>query len=232
MNHSAKSNNCATRVASLLGLLLAGGALGPLVAQGSEYSPGYIYDMRGMVARDAEGNCRRTSAWTPSNAIEVCDPGVVAERAQEQPIRPAKARVTGVSAQVDVTALLAGEAFEFNSAKLSEAGKQLLAGAVGSHADDYIHRINVEGYTDKIGSPDYNLQLSQQRADAVKAELDDASRRSPRAQRDPAVLFLVLLGFLFDWRAICQRPYGLPLAAAALAAATGRASELEAFINQ
>jgi len=193
MNHSPKSNGCAMRVASLLGLLLSGSALVPLVAQGSEYSPGYIYDMRGMVARDANGNCRRTSAWAPSNAIEACDPEVVAERSQDQPIRPAKARVTGVTAQVDVTALLAGEAFSFDSAKLSEGGKQQLAEAVGSHADDYIHRINVEGYTDQIGNPQYNLKLSQQRADAVKAELvalgipEERIRTSAMGSADPIV---------------------------------------------
>jgi OOP family OmpA-OmpF porin len=127
--------------------------------------------MYGTVARDANGNCRRTSQWSPANAIEACDPEVVAERSQDKPIRPAMARVTGVTAQVDVTALLAGEAFAFDSAVLSDAGKQLLAEAVGSHADDYIHRVNVEGYTDKIGNPQYNLKLSQQRAEAVKTQL-------------------------------------------------------------
>ncbi|MGD2076600.1 MAG: OmpA family protein [Gammaproteobacteria bacterium] len=162
---------CAGGKTLLLGLLLAGGGLAPLASPATEYSPGYIYDMRGMVARDADGNCRRTSQWSPSNAIEACDPEVVAERSQDKPIRPAEARVTGVTAEVDVTALLAGEAFSFNSAELSEAGKHLLAEAVGSHADDYIHRVNVEGYTDDIGNPQYNLKLSQQRADAVKSQL-------------------------------------------------------------
>lgn len=187
------NKRCNNRVMPLLGLLLAGGVTSPLVSHATEYSPGYIYDMRGMVARDANGNCRRTAQWSPSNAIEACDPEVVAERSQDQPIRPEMARVTGVTAQVDVTALLAGEAFGFDSAELSEAGKQQLAEAVGLHADDYIHRVNVEGYTDQIGSPQYNLKLSQQRADAVKAELvargipAERIRTSAMGSADPVV---------------------------------------------
>jgi OOP family OmpA-OmpF porin len=193
MRNGPTSNSCYSRVKSLMGLLLAGSVLGPIVLHANEYSPGYIYDMRGMVARDANGNCRRTAQWSPSNAIEACDPEVVAERSQNQPIRPEMARVTGVTAQVDVTALLAGEAFSFDSAELSEAGKQQLAEAVGMHADDYIHRVNVEGYTDQIGNPRYNLKLSQQRADAVKAELvargipEERIRTSAMGSADPIV---------------------------------------------
>lgn len=181
------------RVTPLLGLLLAGSALGPLSSQAAEFSPGYVYDMRGMVVRDAEGNCKRTSKWAPANAIEACDPEVVAERSQDTPIRPGKARVTGVTAEVDVTTLHAGEAFEFDSAELSEAGKQTLAAAVSGHSDDYIHRINIVGHTDNIGSADYNLNLSQQRADAVKAGLvaqgipAERIRTSARGSADPIV---------------------------------------------
>ncbi len=193
MKNATTRKGCVSHVKPLLGLLLAGSTLAPLVAQSAEYSPGYIYDMRGIVARDANGNCMRTSKWAPSDAIEACDPDVVAERSTNVPVRPAKARVTGVVAQVDVTALQAGEAFEFDSAKLSQAGKQQLAQAVGAHRDDYIHRINVVGHTDRIGNPQYNLKLSQERADAIKAELvaqgipRERIRTSARGAADPIV---------------------------------------------
>jgi OOP family OmpA-OmpF porin len=178
---------------TLLGLVLAGSAIGPLAVHAAEFSAGYIYDMRGMVVRDADGSCKRTSKWAPANAIEACDPDVVAERGANTPIRPAKARVTGVTAEVDVTTLHAGEAFEFNSADLSEAGKQTLSSAIAGHGDDYIHRVNVVGHTDQIGSAEYNLNLSQRRADAVKAELvaqgvpQERIRTSARGSADPIV---------------------------------------------
>jgi outer membrane protein OmpA-like peptidoglycan-associated protein len=38
---------------------------------------------------------------------------------------------------------------------------------------------SVEGYTDSFGSPEYNLDLSQRRADSVKQYLVDAMRISP-----------------------------------------------------
>lgn len=57
--------------------------------------------------------------------------------------------------------------FAFNSAKLTDEGRQqldALAKTVGS-MERFL--IAVQGYTDTVGSPEYNLQLSERRADAV-----------------------------------------------------------------
>jgi OOP family OmpA-OmpF porin len=63
------------------------------------------------------------------------------------------------------------ELFSFNSAKVLPAGaKQLETFASELNGTTY-NRIRVIGYTDRIGSDAYNLRLSQQRADAVKAHL-------------------------------------------------------------
>ena len=168
MKRQKKSISCFT---SLLTFLIAGSVFTPLVSQASEASVGYQYDMRGKVVRKATGECIRTSKWSPTVAIAECDPEVVAGRKDIVPVREEKARVTGVSASVDLMVLQAGEAFAFNSAELSEAGKAQLAKALGAHRDEYIHRAAVAGYTDQIGDDDYNMKLSQQRADAVASEL-------------------------------------------------------------
>ena len=168
MKKPINSISCFT---SLMTLLIAGSVFAPLASQASEASVGYQYDMRGHVVRNANGECIRTSKWSPTVAITECDPEVVAGRKDMVPVREEKARVTSVSAQVDLMVLQAGEAFAFNSAELSAGGKKLLAVAMDLHADDYIHRVAVAGYTDQIGDDAYNLKLSQRRADAVQAEL-------------------------------------------------------------
>jgi len=181
-------------MAALGACLLAGSVLLPLSVQASdEWSPGYQYDMRGEVVRDAAGNCLRTAQWSPDNALAMCDPGVVAQRSADKPVRGKEVSVTGVVAQVDLAVLQAGNAFAFNDAKLSETGKALLARIVARHKDDYVARVFVAGYTDKIGNDEYNLKLSQQRADAVKAQLvadgipAERIRTSAQGSADPLV---------------------------------------------
>ena len=157
---------------SLTTLLLAGSILAPAVAlAGDEYSPGYQYDMRGNVVRDENGNCVRTSKWSPTDAIAACDPTLVKGRSGDIPVREKKARVTGVSSRIDLLILGAGDHFAFDSDKLSDAGRQMLTDTMERHRDHYIHRVYIDGYTDKIGDDAYNLALSQRRGDAVKAVL-------------------------------------------------------------
>jgi outer membrane protein OmpA-like peptidoglycan-associated protein len=62
--------------------------------------------------------------------------------------------------------------FKFNSAKLTDEAKQQLdqvgKGPVGSLKRYFVA---IQGFTDKIGSDDYNLQLSRRRAEAVQKYL-------------------------------------------------------------
>jgi OOP family OmpA-OmpF porin len=57
--------------------------------------------------------------------------------------------------------------FPFNSAKLSKDDMASLDMLVGGTTSLKHYFIAIEGYTDKRGSADYNLVLSQKRADAV-----------------------------------------------------------------
>jgi len=62
--------------------------------------------------------------------------------------------------------------FKFNSAKLTEEAKQQLdqlgAGKMGSVKRYFVA---IQGFTDKTGTPEYNLDLSRRRAEAVQTYL-------------------------------------------------------------
>lgn len=190
MNKSTRSISC---FASLLTLLIAGSVFAPLSSQAAEHSVGYQYDMRGNVVRNANGECMRTSKWSPTVAIKECDAAVVADRKDMVPVREQKAMVTAVATQLNLLVLQAGDAFAFDSAELSAAGKQQLAEAMSVHKDVYIFRVSIDGYTDRIGDDDYNLKLSKRRAEAVQAELvalglpKERTRVSAYGSQDPLV---------------------------------------------
>ena len=163
--HLPKSIRRRLGLASLaMGAALLTGVAGAAV----QYSPGYQYDMNGNIVRDADGVCLRTSKWAPDNALAVCDPDAVAQYDKDIP-KPKFARVVGVKPVTAVINMLADENFAFNSAKLSAQGKEAIAAAVEANKDNYIYRISIVGYTDRIGKLDYNMKLSEKRAEAVKA---------------------------------------------------------------
>lgn len=66
-----------------------------------------------------------------------------------------------------------GVTFELDSAELTAEGRQTLNGVATSLNNQPSLRMEVAGHTDNIGSPAYNLVLSQQRADTVRNYLMD-----------------------------------------------------------
>jgi len=62
--------------------------------------------------------------------------------------------------------------FKFNSAELSDEAKQQLDSLVsGQITNAKRYFIAIQGFTDKVGPADYNLQLSRRRAEAVQTYL-------------------------------------------------------------
>ena len=61
--------------------------------------------------------------------------------------------------------------FAFDSATLTSAGKKALDTQAKYMKDNAAVKAEVEGYTDSTGPEEYNLALSQRRADAAKAYL-------------------------------------------------------------
>jgi outer membrane protein OmpA-like peptidoglycan-associated protein len=58
--------------------------------------------------------------------------------------------------------------FDFDSAQLKPDAGQLLSQAIGLITKYPQADIQIDGYSDSFGKPDYNLTLSQQRAEAVQ----------------------------------------------------------------
>lgn len=63
-------------------------------------------------------------------------------------------------------AISADVLFDFGSASLTDAARIEL-GRVGAELGDATGTVSVDGHTDDVGDPAYNLALSQRRADAV-----------------------------------------------------------------
>ena len=83
----------------------------------------------------------------------------------------AEMKVGDVQTKVDVVTLQAGDAYGFDDAALSEEGKKLLDAVLGTLKDEYVFRVDVSGYTDRIGDEAYNVDLSGRRAQSAADHL-------------------------------------------------------------
>jgi outer membrane protein OmpA-like peptidoglycan-associated protein len=61
--------------------------------------------------------------------------------------------------------------FDFDKSDLKPESRQIIAGAVKAINAGNVVRINVDGFTDTMGTTPYNIKLSDRRGDAVEAEL-------------------------------------------------------------
>jgi OOP family OmpA-OmpF porin len=104
---------------------------------------GYVTDSSGKIVQTGSGLCLHTGTYVPANAVRGCDPAP--ERAP-------------VSINGDVL-------FAFDSSALTETGRAALDKLVSTITPG--STVTVVGHTDKIGTAQYNLKLSQHRAGAV-----------------------------------------------------------------
>jgi outer membrane protein OmpA-like peptidoglycan-associated protein len=113
---------------------------------------------------------------------KVCE----AAKAPEPAPAPAPAPAPKEAPKAQRTAVVLNNVlFDFDKSDLKPAGKtevDKLAGEMKAHPGD---KVVVEGHTCDLGTPDYNMALSQRRASSVKAYLlqqgVDASRVSTQA---------------------------------------------------
>lgn len=136
----------------------------------------YAIDYRGLVVRDGFGGCVRSIDWTKETAIAKCE-GWEEPKPEPAPVvapapapKPAPAPVVE-QVKEDAPAAFTGF-FDNDKAELKPAAIEKLdiyADYLSRHSEK---RIKVSGHTDSAGAASYNQQLSEKRANAVKAYLE------------------------------------------------------------
>jgi OOP family OmpA-OmpF porin len=153
-------------------------------ASGTAAAQGYWTGPGGAVWKNASNQCWRAGYWTPAMATAECDPDLVPKPAAKpaptppppppapKPAPKPEAKPAPKPAPKPVV-LRSVITFPSNKATLDEMAKfrldQDIIGKLGTVGT--INYVNVNGHTDRLGSPQYNQKLSERRAEAVKAYL-------------------------------------------------------------
>ena len=151
----------------------------------SQY-PSYWTDSSGKFVRDGAGHCVRTIAWTEASANADCDASLMKKAAPAPaptpaPVpeaAPAPAPVAAPAAVaprkpsiIEKSVRLEGANFKTGSSKLLKAADVKLNEVVDAAKEYPDVQLDVTGYTDNVGNAQKNLQLSQERANAVTVYL-------------------------------------------------------------
>lgn len=139
----------------------------------AEKAEAYGVDDRGVVVRNSTGLCWRTGYWTPAMAIYECDPDLVnqPEQIAEAPPAPTPVPVPVPLPEPEKVSFSADALFDFDKAVLKSDGRLALNDFASKLKGVNYDLIIAVGYTDRIGSEEYNKKLSVRRAEAVKSYL-------------------------------------------------------------
>lgn len=126
--------------------------------------------------------CWRNNFWTPATASPECDgalqppaPVAVVQAPAPAPMpapapAPAPAPVAAPAPMKSMT-FQAETLFDFDKSVIKPAGKAALDGLVADLSKINVETVIAVGYTDSIGTENYNQKLSVRRVEAVKAYL-------------------------------------------------------------
>ena len=179
---SARSTDLRGREPARFGPAATGGAsatAGASAVPGPTGSPndGYLVSSSSTAIVDSTHHCVHTGSWSPDKAAEPCD---AVARASRPPIpvaeapapAPEPAPLAEAAPQtppnvIEKVTLNTDVLFAFNKAELLPGGKDKLDQLAQDSQGAEVDRIVLAGYADRIGSDQYNKDLSERRAQAV-----------------------------------------------------------------
>ena len=132
--------------------------------------PGYVSDTANTIWTSPYGLCWKTTDWTPEKAAVPCDAVRVVNAPPPPPVAVA-APPPAPPPIIEQISLSSDVLFEFNKAELRPSGRQKLDEISDRLKGANVQLINTIGHADRIGSDDYNKQLSEKRAASVKEYL-------------------------------------------------------------
>lgn len=162
-------------------------------------APGYVGTGAGVVATNPYGLCWRAgSDWTPDKAAAPCDAVPRASMAVPPPVATAPAPAPDpaplAAAEpappapqpepivIEKVSLSTDVLFGFNKAELTPAGEKRLDDLAKSAQGANVERVVLIGHADRIGSEEYNKELSEKRAQAVAQYLEQRGVDRSRLQ--------------------------------------------------
>jgi OOP family OmpA-OmpF porin len=143
--------------------------------------PGYVANSTDQVWTSPYGLCWKTTDWTPEKAAAPCDavpvaqvaPPPVAVAPPPPPVVAATPLVTPAPPPpvIEQISLSSDVLFEFDKAELRAEGQKKLDEISDRLKGANVMQIAAIGHADRIGAENYNKQLSEKRAAAVKEYL-------------------------------------------------------------
>lgn len=161
------------------------------VAHNADRPAGYWTDNNGHLWKNNFGQCWRAGYWTPSMAIEECDPDLVKKAApaaaKKQDTVPASPLVPALGPDkpaFEKVTIQAEALFDFDKAVVRPDGKKVLDAEVVGKMKQYsqVEVLLITGHADRIGTTKYNQKLSERRAAAVKDYLVSQGVESNRLE--------------------------------------------------
>lgn len=148
---------------SFLLTVMVGCFINSAIAESGNSQTGYVVSVFGNVVKTAYGSCVHTAYYSPEvDGREECGD---AKPKPQLPAAPESKVIIETLTMSDADKVL----FNFNDSTLTAEGEKALNDfitKVDGQAD--VTKITIDGYTDALGKADYNLKLSQDRANTIK----------------------------------------------------------------
>ncbi len=170
-------------------------ALAALAGTAQAGVPGYVADTRNQVWTTPYGLCWKTTDWDASKAAAPCDavarveapvPPPVAVAPAEPKVEPTPLVVAPPAPApiIEQISLSSDVLFEFDKAELRPGGQQQLDEIAERLKGASVQQVLAIGHADRIGNEQYNRDLSEKRAAAVKEYLASRGVDQSRVQSE------------------------------------------------